>query len=84
MIRPKIKPQRKITISDEKTGKLKIVMKQKGFFGWTSRHGWKVISSDSQFVRFLIQSWDREDYDMEIFNTSANFVYERKKNLCSF
>jgi hypothetical protein len=78
MTRPRIKPKRKITISDDKSGKLKMVMKQKGVFGWTSRHGWKVISSDSQFVRYLIQSWDRDDYDLEIVNTSSNFVYERK------
>lgn len=72
------KKKRKMLISDDKTGKVKLVMKEKGKFGWFSRRGWKVVSSDVSFVKYLVQSWDRDEYDIEIFNTSQFLTYEKK------
>lgn len=75
----RLKPKRRIEISDEKkTGKIRVVMKQKSrFFGWYSQYSWRVSSSDFYYLRYLIQSWDREDFDTQIENSSSTFVYEK-------
>jgi hypothetical protein len=63
--------KRKIVITDAKSGKLRAVMMQEGFWGWRSKRRWKTMSQDFEFVMYVVQSWNRTDeYDIEIKNQS--------------
>lgn len=80
------KTQRKIVISDDTAGnKLKAVMYEKGLLGWKSKKEWKLLSTDREYVMYVVQSWNNtEDYDILIVNQSEKVSIDHTDGVLIF